>query len=74
MTEPDKQEATFVVKGSRGNEYTTTFKFDGVNLYAYCSCRAGEHGQYCKHRFAILQGDELSVISPNKHQVADIVS
>lgn len=27
-----------------------------------CDCPAGENGQYCKHRFALISGDKREVI------------
>ena len=41
------------------------FNKDGSNLSAYCTCPAGENGQYCKHRFAILSGNTEAVVSKN---------
>ncbi|MGC8775541.1 MAG: hypothetical protein ACP5R6_09830, partial [Chlorobaculum sp.] len=31
----------------------------------YCSCSAGENGQYCKHRFNILEGITKGIVSDN---------
>lgn len=51
-----------------------TFTKDGDNLNAFCTCPAGENGQYCKHRFSILSGSNTSVVSENKEQVATVQS
>jgi uncharacterized Zn finger protein len=55
----------FLVKGSASEPYKVTFKKDGSNLSAYCTCPAGQNGQYCKHRFAILDGNLEAVVSEN---------
>lgn len=64
----------FLVKGSSPDPYHVTFTKDGDNLNAFCTCPAGENGQYCKHRFSILSGSENSVVSENKEQVATVQS
>ena len=55
----------FLVQGSAPEPYRVTFKRDGSNLSAYCTCPAGENGQYCKHRFALLSGNIEAVVSQN---------
>ena len=52
----------FQVQGSAAEPYEVTIQRDRDNLIAYCTCPAGEVGQYCKHRFAILSGDANAVV------------
>lgn len=68
------QEVTFLVKGSSPEPYKVTFTKNNNNLNAFCTCPAGENGQYCKHRFAIMAGDNKAVISSNKDQVMVVKS
>lgn len=63
------EEIVFFVQGSSPEPYEVRFAKKGENLNAYCTCMAGEKGQYCKHRFAILAGDTNAIVSDNKHQV-----
>jgi uncharacterized Zn finger protein len=64
----------FSVKGSAPEPYRVTFIKEGDNLNAFCTCPAGENGQYCKHRFSILSGKEDFIVSENKQQVAAVQS
>jgi uncharacterized Zn finger protein len=63
----------FLIKGDEGESYKVTFEKDGSNLSAYCTCPAGQHGQYCKHRFAILEGNVDAIISENVADVKKVV-
>lgn len=64
----------FLVQGSAAEPYKVTFKIDGSNLSAYCSCPAGENGMYCKHRFGILSGEADGIVSGNEKDVSMIES
>jgi uncharacterized Zn finger protein len=66
------KEIEFLVQGSAPEPYRVTFIKGQKNFNAYCTCPAGENGQNCKHRFAILAGDVNAVISKNKDQVASV--
>ena len=68
------QEVQFLMSGSAPDPYRVTFVLDGANLSAYCTCPAGEHGQYCKHRFSILRGENKGIVSENIDQVAEVTS
>ncbi len=59
----------FLVKGSAPTPYRVTFSKENDNLNAYCTCPAGENGQYCKHRFSILSGSTSFIESDNSEQV-----
>jgi len=68
-------EIRFQVQGSADSPYDVTFVNRGNgNLSAYCTCPAGENGQYCKHRFAILNGEIKAIVSGNEHEVSLVVS
>jgi len=67
------KEARFLVQGSAAAPYEVHFIKDADNLSVFCSCPAGENGQYCKHRFAIMSGVSKDVVSDNANQVAEVV-
>ena len=60
----------FLVQGSADVPYKVTFQKDGNKLSAFCTCPAGENGQYCKHRLLILENIGMGVVSDNADQVA----
>ena len=64
------EEIYFLVQGSAAEPYKVTFRKKGNNLSAYCTCPAGENGQYCKHRFRILDGFDDGIVSNNNNEVA----
>lgn len=68
-------EIEFEVQGSAAEPYRVLFvKRSPTDLSAYCSCPAGENGQYCKHRFAILDGIQEGIVSSNADDVKMIRS
>jgi hypothetical protein len=64
----------FLVQGSEPDPYRVTFKKQGQNLNAYCTCAAGQNGMYCKHRFNIFSGSTDGVVSPNSDNVPIVAS
>ncbi|MDO6564658.1 SWIM zinc finger family protein [Amphritea sp. 1_MG-2023] len=62
----------FLVEGSSPEPYLVTFTKDGDSLNAFCTCPAGENGQYCKHRLGILSGSKQFLVCENKEQVSTI--
>jgi uncharacterized Zn finger protein len=69
------REMRFEVQGSAPEPYEVIFvKRSDKNLSAYCSCPAGENGQYCKHRFNILAGIAKGIVSHNEDDVKTIQS
>lgn len=64
----------FLVQGTTQEPYEVTFRKVGSNLSAYCTCPAGENGQYCKHRFRILEGSTEAIVSENSGQVPTVVA
>ncbi len=69
------QEIRFEVQGSAPDPYGVIFiKRSEKNLSAYCSCPAGENGQYCKHRFNILAGIRIGIVSGNESDVQVVQS
>ena len=68
-------EISFEVQGSAAEPYGVVFvKRSDTNLSAYCSCPAGKNGQYCKHRFNILDGATKGIVSDNLDDVKVVQS
>lgn len=64
------QEISFSVKGSDPVPYEVTFLRESESkVLVLCSCPAGENGQYCKHRLAIIDGNSSAIVSGNLMQV-----
>lgn len=63
---------TFQVQGSASVPYEVTFSRSGINLTASCTCPAGLVGQYCKHRFNILDGVLDGIVSNNENEVVKV--
>ncbi len=72
MSDLEQKELAFLVKGSSAEPYELTFIKDGDSLTALCTCPAGQYGNYCKHRMAILDGDGRAIVGDNANQVATI--
>ncbi len=69
------EEITFWVEGSAPDPYEVRFvKRTGTNLSAYCTCPAGQNGQYCKHRFRIFEGVTDGIVSDNVDDVKVVQS
>jgi len=68
------EEISFLVQGSAEEPYRVTFRKSGNNLSAYCTCPAGENGQYCKHRINILCGITHGIVSCNEAEVHLVTS
>lgn len=66
-------ELTFRVKGSAKAPYEIIFIKDGDSLTAICNCPAGVHGNFCKHRIGILDGEAAGITSDNVEQVPTVV-
>ncbi|WP_417607082.1 SWIM zinc finger family protein [Primorskyibacter flagellatus] len=64
----------FVVRSkSSGNEYNVQVYSTDDGPVITCDCPAGENGQYCKHRFALISGDEREVVEADA-QVREIAA
>lgn len=59
----------FVMLGSKGDQYKVVFKKQGYSLRAFCSCKAGRYGRYCRHRTEIMDGDITNLLSYNTEDV-----
>jgi uncharacterized Zn finger protein len=59
----------FKVQGKPARTYTAAFTREGEALIATCTCAAGQHHQYCKHRFGLLSGDATDLVSGNASQI-----
>ena len=66
------EELIFHVRGSSSAAYEVTFIKDGASLTALCTCPAGQFGNFCKHRIAILDGKPDSISSGNADQVRTV--
>jgi hypothetical protein len=62
----------FTVLGSKGDPYKIIFEIEGDRANAYCSCQAGQSGQYCKHRITILSGDLTYIVSENAAEASQL--
>jgi hypothetical protein len=62
----------FLVQGSAKEPYEIEFMKSGSNLTASCTCPAGTNGIYCKHRFNIMRGLEIGIVSQNKSDAEKI--
>lgn len=65
-------ELSFLVKGSSADPYEITFIKDGDSLTALCTCPAGQYGNFCKHRIAILEGDGKAIVGENADQLTTV--
>ncbi len=63
---------TFLIKGSAPEPYAVTFGRTGNNLTTSCTCPAGKNGQYCKHRFNLMEGDLSALVSKNTGDIAKL--
>lgn len=68
------KEMIFLVQGSAREPYKVTFRKNNNYLSAYCTCPAGDNGQYCKHRFNILGGLSVGIVSGNESDVSVVAS
>ena len=66
-------EIVLLVKGSSAEPYEITFIKDGNSLTALCSCPAGQYGNFCKHRIAILDGVFSAIVSDNRQAAQTIL-
>ena len=67
------EQLDFLVKGSSSKPYEVTFIKDGASLTALCTCPAGQFGNFCKHRVAILDGKSDSISSDNASQAPKVI-
>jgi uncharacterized Zn finger protein len=63
----------FEVQGSATDPYTVEFVKNGDNFSAFCSCPAGKHGMYCKHRIRIMSGTTKGIVSNNLSDIQTIL-
>jgi len=69
------KELIFLVQGSAAEPYKVRFiRRSESNISAYCTCPAGENGQYCKHRFNIIDGKTVGIVSDNASDVEIVKS
>lgn len=64
----------FIVQSrSSGEEYEILLLKGPKSIALHCSCPAGANGQHCKHRVALIDGDDADVIS-SSHTVEDLIA
>jgi SWIM zinc finger len=63
------QALEFFVQGSQVEPYRVTFRKDGVKVAIFCTCRAGKQGDCCKHKLALIAGNDESIIGGNRHEL-----
>ena len=68
------EELTLLVKGSSADPYELTFIKDGASLTALCNCPAGIFGSLCKHRVAVLDGDDAAVVDDHANKLSQVVA
>ena len=56
-------ELVFQVQGSAPEPYVITIRRRDGEVLALCTCQAGENGLHCKHRIAILSGENPGVLA-----------
>lgn len=66
------QRFRFEVQGSEQEPYQVEISRDGTNLTATCTCRAGQMGQYCKHRFSLLSGSADRVVGGDIEAISSL--
>ncbi len=69
-----KQALQFSIMGEDDETYVVSIERNEVdlgNLTALCSCDSAQLGDLCHHRFAVLEGDTLNLVSEN---IDDVVT
>jgi hypothetical protein len=65
----DTNEIRVKAKSSSGEPYEVVFTNHGNFFTVFCPCQAGVHGQLCKHKTQLLQGDESMLHNPSDGSV-----
>lgn len=64
--------APFVeVTGSKGDIYRVSFTRGENGVRVQCTCKAGENGQFCRHRLALLAGDRFAMVDAGASSALD---
>ncbi|GJL91819.1 SWIM zinc finger family protein [Hyphococcus sp.] len=69
-----KQALQFSIMGEDDETYIVSIERDAVdlgNLTALCSCDSAQLGDLCHHRFAVLEGETMNLVSES---VDDVVT
>jgi hypothetical protein len=59
----------FIMRGSKGDNYRVVFQKQGLDIRAFCTCKAGRYGTYCRHRTELMDGDITNLLSSNTEDV-----
>lgn len=63
------KEIKFHIRGPAPLPYEVTFIREKDNLTALCTCPAAVDGEYCIHRFRILEGEMEGIVEGDKAAV-----
>lgn len=55
----------FSVRGSKGDIYDVTFEESDGRVHAFCTCKAGQYGLYCRHRIRLMNGEYDRIAGEN---------
>lgn len=61
-------ELRFSIMGENDDIFEVTItrhEENSANLSAFCTCGSAQHGEFCPHRFEILEGDISNLASDN---------
>jgi hypothetical protein len=60
-----------LAKSSSGGPYDVEFFADGETIRVFCHCEAGVHQMMCKHKLALILGDEKMLFDATQVQLHD---
>lgn len=57
-----------IVKSSSNKDtsYPVEFRYENQKLSVFCTCEAGVHRQFCKHKLGLLSGDHAILKDPSE--------
>ncbi len=65
----------FRVEGSEPDPYEVTFvQHSPGNISVYCTCKAGQKGEHCKHRLQLIGADVTDLVSDNVDELDVVLS
>lgn len=59
-----------IVAGSRARPYRIEVLGQGDKVSVFCDCPAGALGRFCKHKAAVISGDQSLLASPDEETEA----
>jgi len=65
----------FLVQGSTEMPYLVEFiRNSDSTIATHCTCPTSQNGQYCHHRFNIIEGKTADIVSENLDEVETVQS